>query len=241
MKVVRWDEGVRFISDYSILTLLAANILTIVIAVLEQWDLGQTLFIYWVQSLVIGVFAFGRILFFRTEIITDSPSFQKFIAEKGASNPARIALAIKLFMAGFFSVHYGLFHYGYFEFLSAFGLLASVSFTDPSLLLACGGFALHHGYSFFYHRKFVGRAKEYLQESFFYPYHRIIPMHVTIIVGGFLSIIAMLFSVDLSMHILVFFLGIKTVVDVQMHIRKHHDERNNPPEDFSGESGQPEN
>ena len=234
MKILPWKEGIQVPSDTSILSLLAANLLTIVIAVLEGWDLGMTLFIYWVQSLVIGLFAVLRILMYRTDLITDSPSFQKVMKGKEAGNPALAALAIKIFMAGFFSVHYGLFHYGYFEFLSAFGLLAGVSLTDPYLLLACGAFFVHHAYSFLYHRKYTGPAEEYLKETFLFPYHRIIPLHATIIFGGFISIIAMAFSVNLSMIILVFFLGVKTVVDVRMHVRKHREEGDSPRGQSSG-------
>lgn len=237
MKPAWWEGGERYISDYSVFTLLAANLLTIVIAVLEHWDLGQTLFIYWVQSVTIGVFAAVRMLLFRTDLITNSPSFQKFLSDKRTRDPAEVAFAIKIFMAGFFSVHYGLFHYGYFEILSSLGLIASVSLSDPSILMACGGFAAHHGYSFFYHRRYASDAGEYLQETFFFPYHRIIPMHATIIFGGIVFILAMIFSVDLSMSILVFFLVMKTGVDVRMHVHKHRQERDNPPGHFPEASG----
>jgi len=234
VKILPWKEGIQIPSDTSILSLLAANLLTIVIAVLEGWDLGMTLFIYWVQSLVIGLFAVLRILMYRTDLITDSPSFQKVMKGKEAGNPALAALAIKIFMAGFFTLHYGFFHFGYYEFLSAFGLLAGVSLTDPYLLLACGAFFAHHAYSFFYHRKNTGPAGKYLQETFSYPYHRIIPLHATIIFGGFVSMVAMAFSVNLSMIILVFFLGVKTVVDVRMHVRKHREEGDSPRGQSSG-------
>ncbi|MBN1167210.1 MAG: hypothetical protein JXA44_08805 [Methanospirillaceae archaeon] len=232
MKAAQKRGPGNLFSDYSIITLLAANVLTIIIALLEQWDLGQTLFIYWVQSLIIGIFAAARILLYKTEFITNSPDFQEFIREKESKNPKRTARAIKTFMAGFFSFHYGLFHFGYLEFLSDFGLLGSVSIIDPYFLLACTGFILHHGYSFFYHQNFSTGAKEFLQETFFFPYYRIIPMHGTIIVGGFISIIAMIFSVDLSMVILGFFLGIKTVVDIVVHRRKHEKEGDNIPDIF---------
>jgi hypothetical protein len=199
-----------------------------VIAVLEGWDLGMTLFIYWVQSLVIGLFAVIRILSFRTDLITASPSFEKVMRGRDEGDLARAALAIKLAMAGFFAFHYGFFHYGYYEFLAALGLLAGVSLSDPFLLLACGAFFAHHAYSFFYHRETPGPAATYLKETFTYPYHRIIPLHTTIIFGTFISMIAMAFSVDLSMIILVFFLGVKTLVDVRMHIRKHREEGDEP-------------
>lgn len=221
--------GTRSAADYPVFSLLGANLLTILIAVLEGWDLGLTLFVYWFQSLIIGVFAVGRMLSFRTDLITQSPSFRKYSGEKGDGNPARTALAIKLFMAGFFSLHYGFFHYGYYEFLTDLGFLEGISLTDPFLLLACGGFFVHHFYSFLFHRRYTGPAGKYLQETFTWPYHRIIPMHATIIFGGFISIIAMLFSIDLSMVVLIFFLGIKTVVDVRMHIEKHREEGDEPP------------
>lgn len=216
-------------SDITVISLLAANLLTIVIAVLQQWDVGETLFVYWVQSLIIGLFAVTRILLFPADLLRESPSFQKALSGTHTFCPAKAALAVKLFLAGFFSLHYGFFHYVYFEFLSLFGLLAGISLSDPLLLLACGGFFAHHAYSFFYHRQYTAPAGEYLKETFTYPYHRIIPLHATIIFGGFISLVAMAFSVDLSMVILVFFLGVKTVVDVRTHVRKHEEEGDNPP------------
>jgi len=51
----------------------------------------------------------------------------------------------------------------------------------------------------------------------FAPYFRIIPMHVTIIIGGFISMLGAIFEVKIDLAIIVLFVGIKTFVDLITH------------------------
>ncbi|MCX6801619.1 MAG: DUF6498-containing protein [Candidatus Diapherotrites archaeon] len=44
------------------ISLLAANLFTIAIAVTQGWGLLQLLWVYWFQSVIIGVFNYLRIL-----------------------------------------------------------------------------------------------------------------------------------------------------------------------------------
>ena len=46
-----------------LLSLLAANIITIILAILENWDLATILFIYWAQSVIIGIFTVFTLFF----------------------------------------------------------------------------------------------------------------------------------------------------------------------------------
>ena len=48
----------------------------------------------------------------------------------------------------------------------------------------------------------------------FAPYFRIIPMHMTIIFGGFLSMIGAIISMNIDLAIIVLFVGIKTYVEL---------------------------
>ncbi len=51
----------------------------------------------------------------------------------------------------------------------------------------------------------------------FAPYARIIPMHLTIILGGFIGAAGASFSANTNLAIIILFTGIKTVVDLITH------------------------
>jgi len=48
--------------DHSLISLIANDIATIFIAVIQHWDLGILMLVYWFQSVIIGVFTVARIL-----------------------------------------------------------------------------------------------------------------------------------------------------------------------------------
>lgn len=56
-----------------------------------------------------------------------------------------------------------------------------------------------------------------LGKLMFAPYVRIIPMHLTIIFGGFIAAAGSFFSADTNLAIIVLFTVIKTVVDLLTH------------------------
>ena len=61
--------------------------------------------------------------------------------------------------------------------------------------------------------------KRNIGELMFFPYARIIPMHLTIIFGGIF-----LFSGIASTFVLILFLGLKTVADLVMHFIEHKEQ-----------------
>ncbi|MHC4498779.1 MAG: DUF6498-containing protein [Planctomycetota bacterium] len=85
----------------------------------------------------------------------------------------------KIQTAMFFLVHYGGFHLGYAVFL--FARLKSVQ-AAPIFAMA-SIFFLYQGFSFFYNRKWVDKRKPNIGRLFVFPYARIIPMHLTIILS----------------------------------------------------------
>jgi hypothetical protein len=201
-----------------LLSLVAANVVTIALALFEQWDLGAVLFIYWFQSVTIGVFTALSIL------SIDSGELSGLItAQAAGENLGNLAGCIgygRFLMAGFFALHYGLFHWGYLSFLTDFGLLEGRIY-DPAVLLACGLFVANHGYSFLRHRH-VGRLTgDSLKALVLSPYYRIVPMHLTIMVGGFATIVFGIAGIDATVLVLLFFLVAKTYADVRMHLDKH--------------------
>lgn len=186
--------------DQSTWILLLSNLLTIGLAVFQQLSFGTVIWIYWVQSVVIGLFNTVRIF-----------SLDKFSTEGFTSNGQPVepnSVASKVQTGIFFLVHYGLFHLVYAFFLFA-------SFPDVDLWYIAVGAAIffsNHLLSFFEHWKEDRRHIPNLGSMMFRPYLRIIPMHITIVLFGV--------AIQSTGTFLVFLL-LKTVADVAMHVLEH--------------------
>lgn len=110
MKKIADEENMNLFSkiDSSAISLIVSNLLTIIIAIIEKWDFRILVWIYWFQSVIIGVFNFIRILKlknFTTEGV---------LVNKMPIPPTQFS---KIFIAIFFAFHYGFFHLGYLIFI----------------------------------------------------------------------------------------------------------------------------
>ena len=65
-----------------VITLLCSNIITIVLAVAGNWDAATVLFIYWAQSIIIGIFTVVSLLSADTAALTAdiSPSVEENVS-----------------------------------------------------------------------------------------------------------------------------------------------------------------
>ena len=184
--------------DLPLLSLLAANGVTILLALLQDWNLSTVLGVYWFQSVAIGFFTLVRLL----------------AVPAGDGGLSRLP---SLLLAAFFAVHYGLFHLVYLVFLTGFFLAGSIGDVDvPGITLGCAVFLVNHLVSFLWYRP---REEAAPAAIFAEPYARILPMHLTIIGGGFAS--AMLPGAAGTRLVLLLFLLLKTGVDVAAHLKKH--------------------
>lgn len=200
---------------YAIFSLLLANVLPIFGVVFWGWDLFAIFIIYWIESAVIGFFNILK-MFVASILNSNSPiSF--------ATN-----LFGTLFLVAFFTVHYGGFMLGHLIFLFAFfgpkniepfssDFLASVLSILWVIRLAILSLFLSHGVSFFVN--FIGRKEyqgrvgpDYMGSA----YGRIIVMHLTIILGGMLSM-----ALNLQLAALIFLICLKTGVDLSAHLKEH--------------------
>lgn len=80
----------KYFLDSSSISLISSNLIVIILAVTQNWDISTLLWIYWIQSIIIGFFQFFRIF------------------------------SLKIFTAFFFAFHYGFFHFIYAIFLFNF-------------------------------------------------------------------------------------------------------------------------
>lgn len=187
----------------SALTLVLSNVFTIVVAVLEQWNLSKLLWIYWGQSLVIGYFNWRRIRClkeFSTEglMINDQPVAATKLTQRKVAN--------------LFALHYGGFNVVYclFLFIEKTGLSQLEIFSAASCLAV---FVFNHWVSFRQNIEKYIASKPNLGTVMFFPYARILPMHLTILVGSYFE--------DRSTGTLILFLILKTFADLMMHLVEH--------------------
>ncbi len=174
---------------------------------MEKWDIGQVMWIYWAQSVVIGCFNWKRILDLRQF------STEGFRINNRAVRPTR---ATQRQTAWFFLVHYGFFHVIYAFFLSRENRTLSgmpVFYVAACILI----FLVNHGFSYWHNRQRDLSRTPNIGTIMFFPYARIVPMHLTIIFGSHFS--------KYSTGILALFLGLKTLADLIMHMVEHADAR----------------
>lgn len=214
-------DEIKPVSAAAIAMLVVVNLLPIAGVAFWGWNVGDVVFLYWIENLIIGAFNLARIFAAVPETVS------KLGAQGYDAGGARL-WAAKAGIGGFFLVHYGAFCFGHGEFLTAF--FPGPDGRDSSLLdvvrgmlgdslgfLAVLAIVASHAYSFF--ANFIGRG-EYRNVDFgelmFRPYKRIIVTHVFIIFGG--MVIMALRSPGVAM---VLFVAVKVGSDVYFHRREH--------------------
>lgn len=202
------DLGKQFHTDRSALYLIVSNLLTIVLAVYQKWNLSEVMWIYWGQSVIIGYFNYRRILDLRQF------STSGFRINNKPAEPTRKA---QKSTANFFALHYGFFHLIYMVFLV--NQTKSITRTWVLFIIICTVmFLFNHRFSYLHNTERDMHRTPNIGTIMFFPYLRIIPMHLTIIIGqGFTKG---------SSKGLILFLGLKTLADLVMHMIEHADARN---------------
>lgn len=129
--------------------------------------------------------------------------------------PAGVQQIAKLFMIPFFMVHYGIFMAVHLTFI--LNLFGPPRLPPWQAALVAAALLASHGVSYLVH--FIGR-QEYLwvtpQDQMGRPYGRVVVMHLTILLGGFL---AMQFGAPAAaLFVLV---ALKLGIDLAAHLRAH--------------------
>lgn len=191
--------------NLSTLSLFISNLIIIVLAIIQTWDIATVLWVYWMQSIIIGFFQFLRIL-----------SLKNFSTENFKINnqPATSTQSTKTFTAFFFAFHYGFFHFIYAIFLFNF-FQNDTNFNLQNILIGFGVFFTNHLFSFIHNKISDEKLKPNIGTLMFQPYLRIIPMHLIIILGAMFE----------NQTKLIFFLSLKTLADLIFHILKHKTNR----------------
>jgi hypothetical protein len=198
----------KTLGDLSLWGVVASNVFSIFIALIQGWNLGEVMWIFWAQSVIIGLINFVRIL-----------NLKEFSTENFQMNDRSVAPTeeTKRQTAFFFLFHYGFFHFIYSIFLWQEMPLSSANLPHLLFLLVCAlGFAGAHGFSFVHNlnRDFKDK-KPNIGSLMFYPYMRIVPMHLTIIFGSALTMSGA------GRLALLLFMVLKTFADAGMHVAEH--------------------
>lgn len=183
-----------------ILWLLAANLATMIMALTQGWSLGPLMWVYWCQSVIIGVFHWLRIRHLKQFSVTGIKINGKRIEE-----PTPV---IKRWMTNFFAMHFGFFHLVYLIFLLFF--LGKIPMEV--VLGAMVGvllFGINHAASYRQHLRQDAASTPGIASMCFFPYARVLPMHLVIF-------IAAIYGPESVMALFVFLL-LKTLIDLIMH------------------------
>jgi hypothetical protein len=185
----------------SSLALILANLVPLAGAAFLGWSLSDVMVLYWAESAIIGFYTLCKIAVIgRWAALLAGPFF---IGHFG----------------GFMAVHF-LFVYGIFvegmQDGSSGGDLREVAALFASLWPALLALFISHGYSFF--ANFLGR-QEYrartVRDQMGEPYVRIVFMHLTLIFGGFLTLL-----LGSPTPVLLLVIGAKIWFDLRAHLRQ---------------------
>lgn len=197
----------QFRSDRTVVPLLLSNLLTIVWALFEGWQILDVMLVYWVQSIVIGYYNYHRIMDL-DEFSTEGFSINDRRPEATAETRKKVA--------GFFALHYGAFHAVYLGFMLS-QESGEVSLSIFGIIACIVAFIFNHRYSYQYNKERDSQRVPNIGTIMFFPYARIVPMHLTIGLAASLG--------NSSVKALLIFLLFKTVADVIMHMVEHADAR----------------
>lgn len=206
------QSAIRFFKDAlldsSFWAVLLGNVISIYLAITQKWPLGEIMWVYWFQSIIIGATNVWRMAALKKFSTKDLKMNDQPIPETPEGKWSLIA---------FFIAHYGIFHFIYAGFL--WGSISPAEIPPvhvTTLMLSVISFILAHTYSL--RRNIEDDLKEptpNIGTLMMFPYFRIFPMHFTILFGGILA------GGTFEIYAVLFFMGLKTLADVGMHVAEH--------------------
>ena len=187
----------------STVALIAANLLPLAGVLLFGWDLAAVMVLYWAESAVIGFYTILKMCVVGKLGALFTVPF--FVGHFGA------------FMAAHFAFVYALFVHGGGQIPRDAGAYDELRTIFLPLWPALAALAVSHGISFFLNfignREYAGNSTSALMAA---PYKRIIVMHVTVILGGWIVL-----ALGTPAPALLVLVVLKLIVDMRAHRREH--------------------
>ena len=190
------------LTSESAVALVAANLVPLAGVLFFGWDLGSIMVLYWVESGVIAFYTVLKIAIVGKLAALVAAPF--FVGHFGG------------FMAGHFLLIYGLFLRGQNGGWTP-GVEAELHAIFIPIWTSIAALFISHGVSFFTNfigqREYEGASVSGLMTA---PYNRVIVMHLTLILGGWIILL-----IGMPTGALVVLLVLKTAVDLQAHRHEH--------------------
>ncbi len=139
---------------------------------------NMLIWLYWWQSVIIGVFNFFDLITLRSIEGSDMTVNGKPLKDDANG-------AAKGCLSSFFLVHYGIFHLGYFAFLSSRKTTGPFDWHFFKICITC--FLITQLVHFIQHKIRFRTEQPNVGKMFILPYLRIIPMHLMILLPVFLG------------------------------------------------------
>ena len=179
----------KYLANPYLLMLLASNIYCIWYFNSHSNGFVTVVWIYWLQSVIIGFFNFIDLLTIKNYDTADFKVNNQPLNDKN-----------KGCLPWFFLVHFGIFHLVYMIFIAVY---LGINVDKRFFLIGVAAFLLESLSSFIRQKNAERQIKFEIGSIFFLPYLRVIPMHL-MIMG----------SVFLSVQPSVIFLVLKTIADI---------------------------
>jgi len=188
----------------STLFLLLANLIPVAGVLFLNWEIAEVMLLFWAESGIIGFYNLLKMWKIGGIAVLGTGPF--FIAHFGGFMAVHLMFIYGIFIDGMVTMPAS-------ETTTTGRMLADMMALAPALI----GYFISHGVS--YSSNFIGK-QEYLERSVSQqmgePYKRIIIMHMTIIIGGFLVM-----ALNSSMPALLLLIGAKLASDILSHLKEH--------------------
>ncbi len=200
-RAVKLEPDALTVGSPSVIALILANVIPILGVLFFDWSIGEVMLLYWAESGVVGVFNLAKMW---------------VINKVGA-----------VLLGTFFVGHFGGFMVGHLLFIYAFFIKdpsnnTGIPLTDVTkdfilLMPALIGLFISHGISF--KQNFLGHTEysdKMLGRQMMEPYRRIFVMHITLIIGGMLTMM-----LSNALPALLLMIVLKTMADLKAHLNQH--------------------
>jgi len=199
--------------------LILANLIPLFGVIIWHWDAFSVVFLFWMENVVIGFFNVLKML------VTGAIG-----GDRGSPAMSMLRFAGSLFMACFFTFHYGMFTAVHGMFVVTLlgggmngsgGFLTVLSGTLTHAFAGGLGLAIlalfaSHAFSFLFNflwnREY---SRVQLDELMSAPYGRIVVLHIAILFGGFVSM-----ALGSPMGVLIILVVLKTALDLKFHLKE---------------------
>ena len=199
----------RKLTQLDVLTIVFANLSTMVLAISFNWGIGSLILVYWWQSVIIG--------FFYVIELKKLPEafYQKLLSEQKDQALTRVRTYRNSIVYGY-TIFYALVMLFIGLVLTSAGINNDATFSSTSIAVSL--FFFNHLFSYLKFRDTELQLSRSFREVVYAPYFRALPMLLTVMVGGYLVGFD---KGSTGIEFLIVFVIIKTVIDIRQHLREH--------------------